>query len=142
MTQRHDSAGAPSLAAGRASSRCGLVQPDSGANGKPLGPEPALDGLLAALERSELSATEIRLLLWLAEREATVTQLTAVLGQRPRVITSVAYRLAMRGLIRRRFESGQRSGFVFGITSAGELALRPLLQWVTGTRPADRDNRS
>ena len=105
-------------------------------------PERALDDLLATLERGELSPTEIRVLLCLARREATVAELTDALQQRPGALTSVAYRLAMRGLIRRRFESGQRSGFVFAITSAGVLALRPLLQQVTEARAAGGDDLS
>lgn len=98
--------------------------------------ERTLDDLLATLERGELSPTEIRVLLSLAEREATVAELTDALQQRRGALTSVVYRLAMRGLIRRRFETGQRSGFVFAITSAGMLALRPLLQRVTESRAA------
>jgi DNA-binding MarR family transcriptional regulator len=103
-------------------------------------PQRSLDDLLATLERGELSPTEIRVLLSLAEREATVAELTDALQQRPGALTSVVYRLAMRGLIRRRFESGQRSGFVFAITSVGMLALRPLLQRVTGARAAGGDD--
>jgi DNA-binding MarR family transcriptional regulator len=103
-------------------------------------PERTLDGLLATIERSELSPTEIRVLLWLAKREATAGELTDALYQRAGAITSVVYRLAMRGLIRRRFENGQRSGFVFTITSAGMLALRPLLQRVTDAGPAGADD--
>jgi DNA-binding MarR family transcriptional regulator len=103
-------------------------------------PERALDDLLATLERGELSPTEIRVLLSLAEHEATVAGLTDALQQRPGALTSLAYRLAMRGLIRRRFESGQRSGFVFAITPAGTLALRPLLQRVTEARAAGGDD--
>jgi DNA-binding MarR family transcriptional regulator len=103
-------------------------------------PERALDDLLATLERGELSPTEIRVLLSLAEREATVAELTDALQHRPGALTSVAYRLAMRGLIRRRFESRQRSGFVFAITPAGTLALCPLLQRVTEARAAGGDD--
>ena len=78
----------------------------------------------------------------LAEREATAAELTDALPRRPGAITSVAHGLAMRGLMRRRFESGGRSGFVFAITPAGALALRPLLQWVTGAGRPRRDNPS
>jgi len=103
-------------------------------------PEGKLDELLATIERSGLSPTEIRVLLWLAEREATAAELTEVLPQRAGAITGVAYRLAMRGLIRRRFENGQRSGFVFAITSTGMLALRRLLQRITDAGPAGADD--
>jgi DNA-binding MarR family transcriptional regulator len=107
----------------------------SGAPPDAVNPQRALDDLLATLERGELSPTEVRVLLSLAEREATVAELTDALQQRPGALTSVVYRLAMRGLIRRRFESGQWSGFVFAITSAGMLALRPLLQRVSEPAP-------
>jgi DNA-binding MarR family transcriptional regulator len=105
-------------------------------------PVRALDELLATIERGELSPTEIRVLLWLAEREATAAELTDALQQRPGAITTVAYRLAVRGLIRRRFEGRQRGGFVFAITSAGMLALRPLRQWVSEAGLVGRDDVS
>jgi DNA-binding MarR family transcriptional regulator len=104
--------------------------------------ERTLDELAASIERSGLSPTEIRVLLWLAEREATAAEVTDALRQRAAAITTVAYRLAMRGLIRRRFESGPRSGFVFTITPAGMLVLRPLLQRVRELGPASTEDHS
>ena len=59
MTKRYDSRSARSHAAGRGSLRCALAHAGSDANGNPLDPKPALDDVLATLERSELSATEI-----------------------------------------------------------------------------------
>jgi DNA-binding MarR family transcriptional regulator len=132
MTPAINAAGASAERSGtarRGALRRAAVRPPD-AETDAVGPECALDDLLATLERGELSPTEIRVLLWLAEREATVAELTEALQQRPGALTSVAYRLAMRGLIRRRFESGPRSGFVVAITAAGMLALRPLLQRV------------
>jgi DNA-binding transcriptional ArsR family regulator len=99
-------------------------------------PERVLDDLLAALSHHQLSPIEARVLLWLAEREATPSELKDALQQGPGAITRVARRLTMRGLIRRRFERGQRPGFVFGITPAGLLALRPFVQRIAETGPA------
>jgi DNA-binding MarR family transcriptional regulator len=97
-------------------------------NGTGAARQGALDELLATIERRELSPTEIRVLLCLTDGDATAAELTDALRQRPAVVTRVAYRLAMRGLIRRRFQSGERSGFVFAITPAGLRSLHPLLQ--------------
>jgi DNA-binding MarR family transcriptional regulator len=145
MTPAINTAGAEGERSGtarRGALRRAVVRPRSDAEIDAVNPERVLDDLLATLELGELSPTEIRVLLWLAEREATVAELTDALQQRPGALTSVAYRLAMRGLIRRRFESGQRSGFVLAITPAGTLALRPLLQRVTEARAAGGDNPS
>jgi DNA-binding transcriptional ArsR family regulator len=138
MTPALNTAGAArvrSCTAGR-----GLASPAAEADAT--SPERTLDELLATLEQGELSPTEVRVLLRLAEGEATAAELTHALQQRPGAITSVAYRLAMRGLIRRRFEGGQRSGFVFGIASAGIRALRPLLGRPPGARGAGGDDLS
>lgn len=86
----------------------------------------ALDGLLATLERCELSPTEARVLLWLSVCEATPERLAELLDQDPGRIARVGNRLARRGLIRRRFERGRRSYFVFAITPGGLAALEPL----------------
>lgn len=145
MTTVIDTAGAArgrSGTARRSGPRRPAVRPRRDAETAAVNPEAALDDLLATLERSELSPTEIRILLWLARREGTVAELTDALEQRSGALRSVAYRLAMRGLIRRRFESRRRSGFVFAITPAGMLALRPLLQQITGARAPGGDDLS
>jgi DNA-binding MarR family transcriptional regulator len=138
MTPALNPAGAAGLMFGtarRGALRRAALRPPPDAETDAVSPERALDELLATLERGELSPTEIRVLLWLAEREATAAELTDALQHQPGAITTVAYRLAMRGLIRRWFEGGQRARSVFAITSAGMLALRPLLQWVSEAGP-------
>jgi DNA-binding MarR family transcriptional regulator len=60
-----------------------------------------LDRVLELLERAELSATEMRILLALLERrDATIAELADVLDTYPAEITRAGRRLAMRGLIR------------------------------------------
>lgn len=98
-----------------------------------------LDGLLATLERCELSPTEARVLLWLEDREGTPADLTVALEERPGRIARVGNRLARRGLIRRRFHRGQRSYFVFAIAPCGLDALRPLKNAVRETDPGETD---
>jgi DNA-binding MarR family transcriptional regulator len=102
-------------------------------------PERLLDSLLATLGYSGLSPTEVRLLLWLAPREATPSELSEALGQPSGAIERATRRLDMRGLIRRRFERGSHSRFIFSITSAGLLYLDPLVQCVAGTRTEIED---
>jgi DNA-binding MarR family transcriptional regulator len=93
-----------------------------------MSPEALLDCLLATLEHRRLPPTEARLLLRLAARDATPAQLSEALDQTPVAIERATRRLDMRGLIRRRFERGRDSRFIFSITSAGLLCLEPLVQ--------------
>ncbi|MGH8573115.1 MAG: hypothetical protein ACREX8_11160 [Gammaproteobacteria bacterium] len=104
-----------------------------------VGPERALDDLLARIERRALSPLELRVLLWLAEREATPSELRDALRGPTGAISHASRCLDMRGLIRRRFERGPRSRFVLSITPAGLLALQPLVQRIAGTGPAGGD---
>jgi DNA-binding MarR family transcriptional regulator len=91
-------------------------------------PQPAIvDDLLAALEGRDLSPLELRLLLRLADGEATPSALGDFLHAEIAPNTGVIRRLDMRGLIRRRFEDGPRPRFVFSITPAGLLVLAPLV---------------
>jgi DNA-binding MarR family transcriptional regulator len=86
-----------------------------------------LDGLLATLEHCRLPPTDARLLLRLAARDATPAELSEALEETPVAIERATRRLDMRGLIRRRFERGRDSHFVFSITSAGLVCLDPLV---------------
>jgi DNA-binding transcriptional ArsR family regulator len=104
-----------------------------------VGPERALDDLLARIERRNFSPMELRVLLWLAEREATPAELREALRGPAGAISHATRCLDMRGLIRRRFERGPRSRFVLSITTAGLLSLQPLVQRVADTGPAGRD---
>ena len=92
-----------------------------------------LDKLLAMLERRHLSPMELRVLLWLSERRAPPSELAEGLGGSPGAIRYAARSLSMRGLVRRRFECGQTSRFVFEITPAGHLQLDPLLRALAET---------
>jgi DNA-binding MarR family transcriptional regulator len=93
-----------------------------------MSPEVLLDCLLATLEHRRLPPTEARLLLRLAARDATPAELSEALDQTPVAIERAARRLDMRGLIRRRFERGPNSRFIFSITPAGLVCLDPLVQ--------------
>jgi DNA-binding MarR family transcriptional regulator len=66
-------------------------------------------------------------------REATPSELSEALGETPTAIERATRRLDMRGLIRRRFERGRDSRFIFSITSAGLLYLDPLVQCAAAT---------
>jgi len=100
--------------------------------------EETLDALLATLHRGELSPLEFRMLLWLAGRVGTQSELADALDVRRGAIGRAARRLSMRGLIRRRFERERRSRFVLSITSTGLNAGAPLVEWITDAHPAQR----
>ena len=102
--------------------------------------EEALDALLAILQRGDLSPLELRMLLWLADRVGTQTELAEALEVSPGAIGRAARRLSMRGLIRRRFERGRHSRFVLSSTSAGLLAVAPLVEWITNAHPDHRSD--
>ncbi len=102
--------------------------------------EEALDALLATLQRGALSPLELRMLLWLAERVGTQSDLADALDVSRGVIGRAATRLSMRGLIRRHFERGRHSRFVLSITSAGLLAVAPLVEWITNAHPDHRSD--
>src|SRR4051812_23408919 len=86
----------------------------------------SLDCVLAALEYRALPPTDARLLLWLGERDSTPAELAQALDQAPTAIEQAARRLDMRGLVRRQFEPGRQSRFIFSITPDG-LRCRDLL---------------
>ena len=102
--------------------------------------EKALDDLLATLQEGDLSPKELRMLLSLASRDATQSQLTEALRVNPAAIGRASRRLAMRGLINRRFEHGRRPRFTLTITSQGLSALTPLVEWMAKAHPAGRDD--
>jgi len=88
--------------------------------------EPALDLVLELLERRELSAAELRILLAVFDREATVSELAESLRRDAGEIRRIGARLYARGFLRRRHESS-RMETVVGITRAGLATVRPLL---------------
>jgi DNA-binding MarR family transcriptional regulator len=86
----------------------------------------ALDRVLELLERRQLPATELRVLLRLVDREASLSELAEVLSHRPIDITRAGRSLAMRGLVRWR-HLGRRKETRLGITAAGLATIRALL---------------
>jgi predicted transcriptional regulator len=86
----------------------------------------ALDGLLELLERRRLSATELRILLAVLDREVPVSELAETFGRRSLDIRRAAARLYARGLVRWRHDAWSGEA-VFGITRAGLATVRPLL---------------
>ena len=99
----------------------------------------ALDDLLETLQRAGLSPLELRVLVRLTEREATQSELAGALEAGPGTIRRATRRLAMRGLIGRRFERGRRSRFVLRITSSGLLALASLVESLERAQDGRRD---
>jgi DNA-binding MarR family transcriptional regulator len=101
----------------------------------------ALDDLLATLQGGGLSPLELRILLQLAERDASPANLANALDTEPKLISSTSRRLAMRGLIGRRFdERGRDSRFVLSIRSGGLRALAPLVERVADAHPPGDDD--
>jgi len=94
----------------------------------PVSPETAraLDRVLELLERRQLPATELRVLLRLLEREASLSELAEVLGHRPIDITRAGRSLAMHGLARWR-HLGRRKETRLEITAAGMATIQALL---------------
>ena len=106
----------------------------------PISAEKALDDLLATLQgerplprwssascSSSQSATPVR------------SNLADALDTEPKAISRATRRLAMRGLIGRRFaERGRDSHFVLSIRSAGLLELVPLVERSAGAHHAGR----
>jgi DNA-binding MarR family transcriptional regulator len=109
-----------------------MTPQDSSDDARLLSPEAAVDDLLMTLEQGDHSPTELRLLLFLADGDATPAELAAALDRPPAEIGSASRRLAMRGLARRRFQRGRQSRFIMGITDAGLGVVRPLVQRLVG----------
>jgi DNA-binding MarR family transcriptional regulator len=102
--------------------------------------EKALDDLLATLQRGDLSPRELRMLLSLAGRDATQSDLAEDLDVSRAAIGRASRELAMRGLISRRFEQDRRPRFTLSITAQGLSALTPLVEWIAEAHPAGRDD--
>jgi DNA-binding MarR family transcriptional regulator len=90
-----------------------------------------LDRVLELFERRRLSATEMRVLLALADRGAGVSELAHALDQSPAEVTRVGRRLSARGLIRWN-HVGRRKETRFEITSSGLTTLRALMAAAIG----------
>lgn len=91
----------------------------------------ALDRVLDLVERRQLSAGELRILLRLVEGEAAIAELAEALDQRPLDVRRCGRRLAARGLVLWR-HAGTRQGTRLAITSAGLTTVRALLTAADG----------
>jgi hypothetical protein len=87
----------------------------------------ALDRVLELLERTQRSPTELRVLLGLLDREASLPELADALGQGPTEIRRAGQSLAMRGLVRWQ-HVGRNKQTRLGITATGSAAMRV---WLT-----------
>jgi hypothetical protein len=85
-----------------------------------------LDRILELLERRGLSVTELRVLLALHEREATIADLAEQLGQRSGATWRASRALSARGLARWH-QVGRRKKSAVAITAAGLVTIRPFL---------------
>ena len=95
----------------------------------------ALDRVLELVERSKLSATELRLLLGLLDQGACLADLAEALDQRPAEITRAGRSLSRRGLIRWH-HVGRRKQTRLEITSSGLTTVRALLTAAGATSAA------
>jgi DNA-binding MarR family transcriptional regulator len=87
---------------------------------------PALDRVLELFERRELSPTELRMLVALSDREASLSELAGRLGQRPAEIRRAARSMSTRGLVRW-YHAGKRKETRLEITARGLITVRALL---------------
>jgi len=103
----------------------------------PAGERAALDRMLELLRRHRLSATEMRVLLALLDREASLSELAEALGQRPVEIRRAGRSLSARGLVRWH-HVGRRKETHIEITAQGLATIRALLPAAGGMggRPA------
>jgi N-acyl-D-aspartate/D-glutamate deacylase len=85
-----------------------------------------LDRVLELLERTQRSPTEMRVLLRLLDREASLAELADALGQAPVEIRRAGRSLAMLALVRWQ-HVGRNKETRLGITAAGLAAMRALL---------------
>ena len=94
-----------------------------------------LDRVLELVERSNLSATELRLLLALFDRGACLSDFAEALDQRPAEITRAGRSLSRRGLIRWH-HVGRRKQTRLEITSSGLTTVGALLTAAGATSAA------
>ena len=97
------------------------------------GTDAVVDRVLRVFERGHHSATEMRVLLRLADqRDAGIGELAEQLGCRPTEMTRAGRRLAMRGLVRTH-QAGRPEQTLLEITPSGLATVRMLL---TAARPS------
>lgn len=90
----------------------------------------AVDRALEVIERSRLSASELRILLTVRDGEVSLSDAARALGRQPTQLRRAAARLYARGFLRWRHDAETKVP-VFGMTPAGRDLVRPLLS--TGT---------
>jgi predicted transcriptional regulator len=90
-----------------------------------------VDRALELLERSRLSATELRILLAARGGEVSLPTAARAFGRRPTQLRRSAARLYARGLIRWRDDAETKEP-VFGITRAGRDMLRSVVSTGAG----------
>ena len=84
------------------------------------------DRVLEVFDRCGLSPCELRVLLTLLDREASLPELAEALGKPASEVTRAARRLATRGLVRW-YHVGAREETRLLITARGLATMRPLL---------------
>jgi DNA-binding MarR family transcriptional regulator len=85
-----------------------------------------IDRVLAVFERRGLSPSELRVLLKLLDREASLRELSEMLGKPPSEVFRAGSRLATRGLARW-YHAGARKESRLVIATDGQAAMRVLL---------------
>ena len=85
----------------------------------------AIDRVLAVLEQRGLSPTEVRVLLHLIDREASLVEVASALGHPPTVITRAGGGLDSRGLVRW-FHAAHTKESRLAITADGLAVMRRL----------------
>jgi DNA-binding MarR family transcriptional regulator len=94
-----------------------------------------LDRLLAAAARARLSPSQVRILLRTEQRETTVPELAAALGEPPSAVDRAVAGLILRGLVRRRFDAAADHEPVVVATAWGRLRVRRLTSALRGPSP-------
>jgi DNA-binding MarR family transcriptional regulator len=102
----------------------------------------AFDRLLESVHREHLSPFDLRVLLRVTDREATVGDLAESLGQPPSVLRRASARLVARGLLRRRRRRtwDQHLEITLATTASGMSALSRVTQALLA--PTDASGRS
>jgi DNA-binding MarR family transcriptional regulator len=103
----------------------------------------AFDRLLESVHREHLSPFDLRVLLRVTDREATVGDLAESLGQPPSVLRRASARLVARGLLRRRRRRDRHDHMEVTLarTASGMSALSRVTQALQ-LAPTDRSGRA
>jgi DNA-binding MarR family transcriptional regulator len=106
----------------------------------------AFDRLLESVHREHLSPLDLRVLLRVTDREATVVRLAECLGHPPSVLRRASARLVARGLLRRRRRRDRHDHMevTLATTASGMSALSRVTQALelAPTHPSGRATSS